>query len=87
MSTPEAPEKWLCTECLEVSFGRLEAQNPFDPEDTLCGCEKCKAAEKLIQACQHPGCEQPASGGYPGALGYRYAWLCYKHSSFREDTQ
>lgn len=77
---PEAPEKWVCKECVEVVLEHLSAPNPFDADDIIAGCPHCKSVSSLLQACHHPGCNQIASGGYPNALGYRYAWLCYKHS-------
>lgn len=76
----EAPEKWVCKECDQTVFEHLSAPNPFDATDTVSGCPCCKSVNSLLQACQYPGCNQPASGGYPNGLGYRYAWLCYKHS-------
>lgn len=76
---PEAPEKWICSECLEVSFHHLSAQNPFDIENIIHGCPHCKEVNTLLQACHHPGCTSVATGGYPNELGYRYAWLCHKH--------
>ena len=83
----EALEKWFCNECGEIAFEHLSAPNPFDPEDTISGCPNCKEVNALIQACHHLGCNQPASGGYPSTLGYRYAWLCYKHSFMQGETK
>lgn len=83
---PEAPDKWFCKECDKVVFEHLSAKNPFDAGDTIYGCPHCKSVNSLFQACQYPGCEQIASGGHPNALGYRYAWLCYKHSLYKGET-
>lgn len=76
----EAPKKYVCKDCGAVSFECLSAPNPFDTEDIITGCPNCKEVETLLQACHFSGCNQPASGGYPNVLGYRYACLCYKHS-------
>lgn len=75
----EAPEKWICTDCRIVVEKPLSAPNPFDPADTIFGCPSCKSVGTLVQACQHEGCQQEAGGGYPGGLGYWYAWLCWEH--------
>jgi hypothetical protein len=77
---PEAPEKWRCNECDAISSAILSAPNPFDQEDTLHACPECRSVNSLSAACQHPECSKPATGGHPGGLGYRYAWLCWEHS-------
>jgi len=77
---PEPPEKWVCDECRKVAFEHLSAPNPFDADDTIAGCPHCKSVNTLGTACHHPDCNRPASGGYPNALGYRWAWLCHEHS-------
>lgn len=77
---PEAPEKWVCSECGEVSQTYLEAPSPFNADDTLIACPECLEVGVLSRACQHEGCVWPASGGHLGGEGYRYFWSCWEHS-------
>jgi len=77
---PAAPPKWICVECLKLSYEKLEAVNPFDASDNIVGCPKCRQVNTLRTACHYPGCEHQASGGYPEAIGYAYAWLCLHHA-------
>lgn len=34
----------------------LTAQNPFDLMEEITGCPRCKAIERLVAACDEPGC-------------------------------
>ena len=56
----------------------LTAPNPFDAEDTIAGCPKCKEINSLLVACDEPGCWNEASCGTPVANGYRHT--CGKHA-------
>ena len=80
---PEVLTKWLCRDCGHVSTVILTAPNPFDPGDTIHGCEKCKSACCLTVACAAEGCNREATGGHPDWLGYRYAWTCWHHGPYR----
>jgi DNA-directed RNA polymerase subunit RPC12/RpoP len=78
---PEAPKAYLCTECgarVETA-DVLTAPNPFDPDDTISACPECRSIEQFARACTVPDCKNTVGCGVPGALGYRYAWLCGKH--------
>lgn len=83
---PEAPKKWLCQNCNHVSMDDelLTAPNPFEEGDTLYACPNCREMGDLCKACAISGCENPATGGHPGACGYRYAWTCWQHSPHNE---
>jgi hypothetical protein len=49
----------------------LRAANPFDPEDDVCGCPRCKSVDSTVYACDEPGCWKDASCGTPTEAGYR----------------
>jgi len=76
-SLPEAPNRWYCEECNEVSETLLVAPNPFDKSDTLVGCPKCLCAESMISACWK--CNRPAGIGTSDCDEYRYIQTCHKH--------
>ena len=78
----EAPQKWVCQECLEVTDSPLFANNPFDPSSTVTGCPVCRSANTLTQACQVSGCKNQASGGYPNHYGFKYIFACHEHSPY-----
>ena len=80
-SLPEAPERWHCGDCGHVSETYLTAPNPFDSNDTVVGCENCKAVEAIGPACWK--CDSPASIGSTGSDVYRYVQSCYEHDPAR----
>lgn len=55
----------------------LTAPNPFDPEDTLCGCPLCREVNNLRSCCDEPECFEPDTCGTPTPEGYRRT--CGKH--------
>lgn len=55
----------------------LRAPNPFDPEDELTACPKCREVNQLIAACDEPGCTKDGSCGTPTEDGYRTT--CFAH--------
>ena len=77
-----AKRRWICRECGHVCFDEyiLEAPHPFDPEGFVAGCPECKSVDSFISACASEDCRNEASGGHPGAFGFRYLWLCWEHS-------
>ena len=77
---PEAPPKLICTDCLNICSQPLVAPHPFRDDEEIHGCPNCLDVETLGPACAAPGCSREATGGYPGGLGYRYAWTCWEHS-------
>jgi hypothetical protein len=73
--------RWRCPECLTISetVDLLRAPSPFNAEDELIACPKCRAVVWFIELCDEPGCDEPASCGFPTADGYRRT--CGKHSN------
>jgi hypothetical protein len=57
----------------------LYAPNPFEPDDTIRACPKCKDIDNSLHtACEIDGCKRYGEGGYPLADG-RYVWRCFEH--------
>lgn len=69
----------VCKECGWKGSGEevLEAANPFDANDTISGCPKCKSAQTMRTTCDEPGCWEPDTCGTPTPNGYRRT--CGKH--------
>lgn len=63
----------LCIECkwCGPEAEMLTATSPFDPEDTVVGCPKCKTVNRLHRACDVEGCDRESSCGFPSDSGYR----------------
>ncbi len=55
----------------------LRAPNPFDPEEVIWGCPKCKTVNEIYPACDEEGCWEPTTCGTPTEAGYRTT--CGKH--------
>ncbi len=74
--------KWLCNDCGWNGAGDeyLVAPNPFDSEEEITGCPRCRQVNTLEQACDEPGCRRRATCGTPAASGYRNT--CYEHNPF-----
>lgn len=72
-------DKWTCKECdwrgLESEL--LLAPNPFQINDEICGCPKCKSVDCFAAACDEPECWREVSCGTPTPSGYRST--CGKH--------
>jgi hypothetical protein len=70
---------WKCMQCGTVSLGSqmLTAPSPFDPEDTLTACPKCKSMDEWKEMCEIDGCDNGATMGMNTENGYKR--LCYKH--------
>jgi hypothetical protein len=60
----------------------LRAKNPFDTEEEIWGCPKCKSIDSLYLACDEPGCWKMVSCGTPTPSGYRST--CGKHRPVAE---
>jgi hypothetical protein len=60
-------KQWRCTNCLQISLQPelLTGPSPFDPEDILTGCPKCKSVDGFDEICDEPGCKQRAHCGWP----------------------
>jgi hypothetical protein len=57
----------------------LKGKNPFDDNDLIYACPKCKGLNSTINlACDEPDCWEEVSCGTPTSNGYRRT--CYKHS-------
>lgn len=55
----------------------LRATSPFDAEETLYACPKCKTVNSVVVACDEPGCWKEATCGTPTDNDYRRT--CGKH--------
>jgi hypothetical protein len=78
--------KHRCTECQEkLQLEQiLTAPNPFDPEDRVSGCPKCKAVNSMELVCDEPDCWKVVSCGTPTDAGYRHT--CGNHRPDRRPT-
>lgn len=65
------------------SADALTAPNPFDQEDIITGCPKCKEIGSLAIACDEPDCWATATCGWPSDSGYRTT--CGKHWIKKEE--
>ena len=72
--------RWMCDSCdaIVANADLLHAANPFDREQEVLGCPKCKAVDDFRRVCGFDGCENAATGGTP----YRgqYVQRCWKHN-------
>jgi hypothetical protein len=69
----------VCSEC-RWHGGKVEmltARHPFDDEDLVYGCPRCKSVDSLSVACDEPGCKSEVSCGTPTPDGYRQT--CSEH--------
>jgi len=75
----ELTRKWKCNDCGEISIESdlLVAPNPFDTNQGITGCPKCKSCYGFTEICDDPNCTLPASCGFPSPEGYRRT--CFKH--------
>lgn len=83
MSKKLDKKKCECNECCHITTYDLllKAKHPFQDNETIYGCPKCKNIECFNPICDEPGCTEPVTCGYPTeTLGYRNA--CYKHSNY-----
>jgi len=54
----------------------LTGKNPFDYDDEIIGCPKCKSIDSIIPVCDEDGCWERASCGTPTKARYRNTcWL------------
>ena len=56
----------------------LSAPDPFDSCEMIYACPDCREIGTTRQACDVPGCWEPATCGTPTADG-GYRWTCCKH--------
>ena len=70
------PLRWLCQACgwNGDDAALLRAPSPFDDADMVVGC---RAVNEVENACDEPGCDMPATCGFPAPGGYRRT--CGKH--------
>jgi hypothetical protein len=75
--------KLVCEDCgwKGTDSQSLTAPNPFDKEDSVVGCPKCKAVNKLRTACDEPECWEEDTCGTPAVYGSStgYRRTCGKH--------
>lgn len=55
----------------------LQGKNPFDDEDIVNGCPKCKSIDSIVCVCDEKDCWNPVTCGAPTPEGYRNT--CGKH--------
>lgn len=78
-ATKTEENKIVCKECnwRGQPDERLVANNPFQLDEHIHGCPKCKGAHCFFTACDEAGCWYPATEGNPTPEGYRST--CFKH--------
>lgn len=79
--------RYKCMECSNIhdETALLQAPNPFDATDTVCGCPSCKSVDSEVLVCDEPGCNKEASCGWQSPTGYRHT--CYEHSCWSKDEK
>ena len=55
----------------------LTAENPFDENDKITACPKCKTIDSLVFACDEEDCWRSVSCGTSTQSGYRRT--CHEH--------
>ena len=55
----------------------LTANNPFDDQETIIGCPKCKGINTMRSTCDAPDCWEQDTMWISTPSGYRRT--CYKH--------
>lgn len=64
----------------------LTATSPFDSEDILTACPKCKSVEDRDHLCGIEGCRELSGMGVPMKDG-SYVWLCHNHRPTEEERK
>lgn len=64
----------------------LTAPSPFDPEDILTSCPKCKTVGDTEHLCDIEGCREISSMGVPMKNG-SYVWRCHHHEPTKEERK
>ena len=80
-----ANRRWRCVACGTVTFepALLTAPSPFDADDTLTGCPKCKQCDEGFDLlCDEPGCANHAGCGWPTGND-QDAWGGYRNTCGR----
>ncbi len=72
-------DKYICNNCgwTGLDTELLRAKSPFDEDDVLIACPKCKTVNDLTRLCLADNCYKPASCGTPTAGGYMLT--CLEH--------
>ena len=72
-------DKLICSDCGHQyrESEILKAPSPFEPDENIYGCPKCKAIDKAQSVCDEPECWEPSTCGWPDDDGYRRT--CGKH--------
>lgn len=55
----------------------LRATHPFEPQEEVWGCPKCRDIGTLKSVCDAPHCTQFYTCGWPSPKGYRQT--CFEH--------
>jgi len=78
MQTPRHSRCRACDTLLPTAK-ILKAPNPFNLNDIVEGCPKCKAVTQFVPVCDMAGCRSDGTCGMPTPGGY--LWLCHIHYS------
>jgi hypothetical protein len=57
----------------------LKATNPFDIDEFIYACPKCKSMDDLVMVCDIAGCLKEATCGTPTQDEWRYRNVCGDH--------
>ena len=76
--------KMKCLNCGHKfhELDQLKAPNPFDEDEFIYACPKCKDMEEIVMVCDEPGCDKEATCGTPSPpsqAGWTYRNVCGNH--------
>lgn len=80
-------ERWRCHDCGAITPDAelLHAPSPFDPDDELTACPRCRGVAQFDLLCDEPGCDKVGSCGWPTPHG-GYRRTCYQHATGLHDA-
>jgi len=75
------PDRCQCNSCGAIvhEIDLLTAPHPFDHDNVIRGCPRCKNCDPFDRVCDVAGCLNVSSSGNPFPDG-TYRWLCWTHS-------
>lgn len=81
-------KRFVCKECNHRGRNEeiLEAPSPFDPEEVIYGCPRCKGVDCMDVACDEAGCWRLVSWGQPTKDG-GYRQTCHEHGVIVERAE
>ena len=77
----QSNKEYKCMNCGLISKSKemLTATSPFDAEDTLTACPKCRSMDDFKEMCETAGCTNGATMGMRTDDKGGYMRLCYEH--------